>query len=67
MPREPLAVYDGQRLVGSVRQAGNEFIASDGDGRIVGRFKSQRQALDAIPIPCGSERPRPCGSRANPK
>jgi hypothetical protein len=42
-------VCDGQNSVGTVIQVNGGFIAVDLDGAEVGRFKSLREAMRALP------------------
>ena len=46
-------VTHGQMNIGFVAQAGNEFAASDADGRKIGVFESLKAASDAISERCG--------------
>ncbi|MGO9048145.1 MAG: hypothetical protein ACLQFW_14865 [Xanthobacteraceae bacterium] len=46
-------VTHGQINIGFVAQAGNEFAASDADGRKIGVFESLKAASDAISERCG--------------
>jgi hypothetical protein len=44
-----LAVYDGQRRVGSVVERNGEFLAFDVRDHRAGVFTNQREALQAMP------------------
>ena len=46
-------VTHGQMNIGFVAQTGNEFAASDADGRKIGVFESLKAASDAISERCG--------------
>lgn len=43
-----LAVYDGQRRVGTIIKRGDRFAAKDINGRRLGTFDSLKAAADAI-------------------
>jgi hypothetical protein len=42
-------VYDGQYWCGRVEVTGDLFVAIDVDDRVIGRFKTLRQATRALP------------------
>lgn len=44
-----VCAYDGQNLAGVVTKHGNSFEAYDAQGRFLGRYASQREAVRAIP------------------
>jgi hypothetical protein len=44
-----LAVYDGQQRLGTIIKQDGEFFAFDGDGRCVGTFDTQIEAVRKIP------------------
>jgi hypothetical protein len=41
------AMYDGQRLAGTVRARGSMFLAFDIEQRLIGEFKTLRAAMRA--------------------
>jgi hypothetical protein len=49
IPTQVLWTYDGCDLCGRVEVINNIFIAIDADEKIVGRFKTLRQATRALP------------------
>jgi hypothetical protein len=44
----PLAVYDGRSCIGFIRPLIHGFEALDLERKVLGRFKSRREAADAI-------------------
>jgi hypothetical protein len=48
--REPLAVYDGQRLLGTFLndEKSGLVLAWDAEHKLLGRFRDQKEAADAI-------------------
>jgi hypothetical protein len=41
-------MYDGQQVVGTITIVKEKFVARDSGRRLLGRFKSRKQALNAI-------------------
>jgi hypothetical protein len=56
-PAPALAVYDGHDFIGTVVESDGQFRAFDAHNRILGNFKSRRDAMRAIPIPVPTEGP----------
>jgi hypothetical protein len=48
-PNRDVVVYDGRDAVGFIRRFTDMYAAYDAGGRLLGRFRSQREALRAIP------------------
>ncbi len=48
--REPIEheIYDGRHRLGSVQSVADQFEASDGDGRSLGRFNTESAAAAAV-------------------
>jgi hypothetical protein len=44
----PLAVYEGRACIGFIRPRGGGFEALNLEQKVLGRFKSRREAADAI-------------------
>jgi hypothetical protein len=42
------SIYDGRERLGDVEQLGNEYVARDRRGRIIGRFDTAIEAANAI-------------------
>jgi hypothetical protein len=41
------AIYDGRERLGDVEQLGNEYVARDRRGRVIGRFNTAIEAINA--------------------
>jgi hypothetical protein len=48
----PFAVYDGRERLGSIHKVRNELVARDAKGKLLGRFKTLREAANVISERC---------------
>jgi hypothetical protein len=43
-----VSVYNGRERLGTVDRRGNDFVAINTAGTVIGTFETQRQAIDAL-------------------
>jgi hypothetical protein len=49
-----LSIYDGRVLVGAIRRVGKKFEARDAARKLIGRYRTVKQAAAAINQSCES-------------
>jgi hypothetical protein len=42
------AIYDGREKLGSIEKCGNEYVACDRRGQVIGRFDTAIDAINAV-------------------
>jgi hypothetical protein len=47
-PSARRSIYDGQERLGDIQQRGDDFVARDRSGKVLGAFDSVRDAIDAV-------------------